>query len=49
MCASDPDAALGFYVRPDVVELPLGGTATVRMSVRTRQPFLRGMPVRLPF
>ena len=47
--ASDPDAALGFYVRPDVVELPLGGTATVRVSVRTRKPFLRGTPVRLPF
>ena len=47
--ASDPDAALGFYVRPDVVELPLGGTATVRVSVRTRRPFLRGSPVRLPF
>ena len=49
MVASDPDAALGFYVRPDVVELPLGGSATVRMSVRTRKPFLRGTPVRLPF
>ena len=49
MVASDPDAALGFYVRPDVVELPLGGTATVRMSVRTRKPFLRGSAVRLPF
>jgi hypothetical protein len=47
--ASDPDAALGFYVRPDVVELPLGGAATVRVSVRTRRPFLRGNPVRLPF
>ena len=49
MVASDPDAALGFYVRPDVVELPLGGTATVRMSVKTRKPFLRGNAVRLPF
>ena len=42
MVASDPDEALGFYVRPEVVELPLGGTATVRVSVRTRKPFLRG-------
>jgi hypothetical protein len=49
MVASDPDAALGFLVRPDVVELPLGGSATVRVSVRTRKPFLRGSPVRLPF
>jgi hypothetical protein len=49
MVASDPDAALGFYVRPDVIELPLGGSATVRMSVKTRKPFLRGSAVRLPF
>src|SRR5919106_6761162 len=49
MVASDPDAALGFYLRPDVVELPLGGTVTVRVSARTRKPFLRGNPVRLPF
>ena len=49
MVASDPDATLGFYVRPDVVDLPLGGTATVRMSVKTRKPFLRGTAVRLPF
>ena len=40
--ASDPDEALGFYVRPDVVELPLGGTGIARVSVRTRKPFLRG-------
>ena len=42
--ASDPDAALGFYVRPDVVELPLGGSATVRVSVRTRKPVPAGQP-----
>jgi hypothetical protein len=47
--ASDPDEALGFYVRPDVVELPLGGTGIARVSVRTRKPFLRGNRVRLPF
>lgn len=46
---SDPDVALGFYIRPDVVDLPLGGTSTVRMAVRTRRPFLRGTPVRLTF
>ena len=47
--ASDPDAALGFYLRPEVVELPPRGSATVRISVRTRKPFLRGPTVRLPF
>jgi hypothetical protein len=49
LVASDPDAALGFYLHPDVVDLPLGGSSTVRMSVRTRKPFLRGSPTRLPF
>lgn len=47
--ASDPDAALGFYLQPAVVELPPGGRASVRISARTKHPFLRGTPVRLPF
>ena len=47
--ASDPDDALGFYLRPEVVTLPIGGRATIRMSVRTKHPTLRGTPVRLPF
>ncbi len=47
--ASDPDAALGFYLQPEIVELPVGGRTSVRMTVRTRHPFLRGTPVRLPF
>lgn len=49
LVAADPDAALGFYLRPDLVDLPIGGSATVRLTVRTRKPFLRGTPVRLPF
>lgn len=49
LVASDPDAALGFYLRPDLVDLPMGASATVRMTVRTRKPFLRGTPTRLPF
>jgi hypothetical protein len=49
MTASDPDAALGFYISPEYVTLPPGGTATVRLSARTKHPFLRGTPVRLPF
>lgn len=49
LVAADPDDALGFYLSPQVVSLPLQGKATVRMSVRTKHPFLRGSPVRLPF
>lgn len=47
--ASDPDEALGFLVKPPVVDVPLGATARVKITVRTRKPFLRGNPVRLPF
>ena len=49
MIARDPDDALGFYVSPENVNLPPGGQATVRLSARTKHPFLRGTPVRLPF
>ncbi|HEU5266825.1 MAG TPA: fibronectin type III domain-containing protein [Jatrophihabitans sp.] len=47
--ASDPDERLGFFLRPDEVDLPLGGKAEARLTVRTRKPFLRGQPARLPF
>jgi hypothetical protein len=46
---TDPDEKLGFLVRPPVVEVPLGGSAKVSITVRARKPFLRGNPVRLPF
>src|SRR6478609_10051317 len=49
MSASDPDDALGFYVSPQLVNLPPGGRVLVRISARTKHPFLRGTPVRLPF
>ena len=49
MNASDPDDALGFYLSPEIVNLPPGGRASVRFSARTKHPFLRGTPVRLPF
>lgn len=49
LVATDPDEALGFYLKPDLVDLPIGSNATVRMTVRTRKPFLRGMQTRLPF
>ena len=47
--ASDPDQALGFLVRPEVVDVPLGATVTARLKVRTRKPVLRGSPTRMPF
>ena len=47
--ASDPDERLGFFLRPDEIELPLGGKAEARLTVRTRKPFLRGQQTRLPF
>ncbi len=47
--ATDPDERLGFLLRPDVVDLPLGASAEARLTVRTRKPFLRGQQVRLPF
>jgi hypothetical protein len=46
---TDPDQALGFLIRPDIVEIPLGATATARLKVRTRKPILRGTTTRLPF
>lgn len=47
--AEDPDRALGFLIDPDLVELPVGASAPVRLKVRTRNPQLRGTPARLPF
>lgn len=49
LVAADPDEALGFYLSPTHVDLPPGGTATVRLSARTKHPFLRGNPIRIPF
>lgn len=49
MMATDPDGALGFYLRPEFVQMPPGGQATVRLTARTKHPFLRGTPTRLPF
>jgi SPOR domain len=49
LVATDPDQALGFLVRPDVVEIPLGGSVTARLKARIRKPVLRGAPTRLAF
>ena len=46
---SDPDQALGYLVRPEVLDVPLGATAAARVKVRTRRPRLRGQVSRLPF
>jgi hypothetical protein len=49
LSARDPDERLGFLLVPDQVDVPLGGSATAALTARTRKPFLRGTPVRLPF
>jgi hypothetical protein len=47
--ASDPDERLGFLLQPTEVDVTLGSSAEARLKVRTRKPFLRGSPARLPF
>lgn len=47
--AADQDDLLGFYVKPDVVDLPVGTSAVVRLTARARRPFLRGAEVRHTF
>jgi hypothetical protein len=46
---TDPDEKLGFVVHPEIVEVPIGASTSAAVLVRTRKPFLRGQPVRLPF
>ena len=49
LVTTDPDEKLGFLVTPDVIDVPLGGTAQAKVKVRTRKPFLRGTAERIPF
>jgi hypothetical protein len=49
LVASDPEEALGFLVRPDVIEVPVGGSASAIVKVRTRAPMLRGQVTRHAF
>jgi hypothetical protein len=49
LVASDPDDALGYLVHPETVDLPVGASSVAAVRVRSRRPFLRGAPVRLPF
>lgn len=46
---SDPEEALGFLIRPEVIEVPVGGSASAVMKVRTRAPMLRGQVTRHAF
>ena len=49
LTVSDKDDALGFKLAPEQLAVPVGGTATARLRVRPRKPFLRGAPVHRPF
>ncbi len=47
--ASDPDERLKFSLKPEVLELPIGSSATARLSVAAADTFMRGAPVRHQF
>ena len=49
LSARDEEEELGFRIDPEQVVVPVGGSATARLQVRPRKPFLRGAPVRRPF
>ena len=49
LTASNQDEALGFLIRPDVVELALGGTGTAMLWAKTKKPTLRGTQTRIAF
>jgi hypothetical protein len=49
LSARDEDEELGFRIDPEQVLVSVGGSATARLQVRPRNPFLRGAPVRRPF
>ena len=49
LTAGDPDEKLAFLVGPEILDLPLGVTGHAQLRVKTKSPFLRGTPVRLPF
>ena len=49
LTATNQDEALGFLIRPDVVELALGGEGRAMVWVKTKTPKLRGATTRIPF
>ncbi len=49
LTVGDKDEELGFRLEPEQVSVPVGGSATARLRVRPRNPFLRGQPVHRPF
>ena len=42
LSVSDKDEALGFRLEPEQVSVPVGSSATARLRVRPRNPFMRG-------
>ena len=42
LTVSDKDEELGFRLEPEQVSVPVGGSATARLRVRPRNPFMRG-------
>ena len=49
LTVKDDEEALGFQMEPEQVSVPVGGSASARLRVRPRNPFLRGAAVRRPF
>jgi hypothetical protein len=49
LTVTDKDDELGFHLEPEQVSVPVGGSASARLRVRPRNPFLRGAAVRRPF
>lgn len=47
--ATNPDDALGFLIKPPIIELPLGTRTKVKITVRARKPFLLGSRLKLGF
>ena len=49
LTVKDDEEALGFQMEPEQLSVPVGGSASARLRVRPRNPFLRGAAVRRPF
>jgi hypothetical protein len=49
LSVSDKDESLGFRLEPEQVSVPVGSSATARLRVRPRNPFLRGAAVHRTF
>ena len=49
LTVKDDEEELGFQLEPEQLSVPVGGSASARLRVRPRNPFLRGAAVRRPF